>query len=227
MIRSLIIGLLMTTLALAGVQILQTDGKRATIPASSMPRGTSGVVIHHFDSQHATIVARAILEGPTTITFAVYDALAQPNLPKPKLLPQVGDEVLLGYLYHRAIAIAPDYPSYQELTQRLPLQWVHPDLFAAELAKAKHPIPSKEDFHDFCNKFALAKVVIALEEEARVLDCYTFATLERIPLKARSRNPKHPFYTRIAKIKGSIFDFFKPKEIQDYYTYYHQLVEGK
>lgn len=224
--RGLVIAFLFAT-ALLSAQIQQLKKGGAIIESVDWPVGTSGIVVHHFDDEHSTIIARAILVKPNEIHFGTFKALAQPNLPKPKLLPQVGDEVILGYLYDRGLIIAPNFQTYNELAQHLDLEWLHPDLFAAELAKEKHPAPTREDFENFCDKFALAKVVIALQKEAKVLDCYSFATLQTIPIVNESNETKLPLYTRINKISGSLFDFFGSSEIDNYYSYYKRLTERK
>ena len=218
---------LITAIALFAAQIQKVQKDSAIIDHSDLPIGSSGIVVHHFDADHSTIVARAILVAPNKIRFATFKALAQPNLPKPKLLPQVGDEVIMGYLYDRALIIAPNYQTYTQLANVLGLELLHPDLFAAELAKAKHPAPSKEDFENFCDKFAVGKVVIALQNEAKVVDCYSFATLQTLPLTSESNETKLPFYTRINKISGSLFSFFGSDEITDYFTYYQRLTERR
>lgn len=224
--RGLFIALFFT-FTLFGAQIQKIEGHYAIIDSTQMPIGSSAIVVHHFDQEHSTIVARAILVAPNKVKFTTFKALAQPNLPKPKLLPQIGDEVIMGYLYDRGVIIAPNFQTYSAIAQSLPITWLHPDLFAAELAKAKHPAPTKEDFANFCDKFALAKVVIALKNEAKVLDCYSFATLQTLPITNETNTTKLPFYTRISKISGSLFDFFGSGEISDYYSYYKKLTERK
>ncbi|NPA56570.1 MAG: hypothetical protein GXO19_02410 [Epsilonproteobacteria bacterium] len=227
MIRLLIIGILTLTLLGGEREILSVEGGYGSIEAVSLPKGTSGIVVHHFDGEHSTIIARAILEAPDRIRFVVYDALAQPNLPKPKMGPQKGDTLILQYLYHRLVAIAPNYKSYEELRSKIDGEWIHPDLFAAELAKEKHPAPTRQDFRNFCNKFAVGRVAIILKERAHILDCYSFSTLQTVPMERVDEKVQKPFYTRITKIEGSLFNFFGPKEMEDYYTYYTRLMEGR
>jgi hypothetical protein len=210
----------------ATVTIIEPDGAEARVEPVDLPKGTSGIVVHHFDQNHSTIIARAILTAPDRIRFDVFDALAQPNLPTPKILPQKGDLVILGYLYHRGAIIAPNYETYDAIQKRYDLEWVHPDLFATELAKAHPPPPTKEDFRTFCNKFALARIFVALKDHTDVVDCYSFAVIERLDLPSEGNETKLPFYTRIEKIPSSIFDFFSD-EVKDYYSYYTKLVEGE
>ncbi len=220
--------LLASALMLLGANsvIVETKDGGARIEPVDLPRGVSGVVVHRFDGNHAVIVARAILTAPDAVRFEVYDALAQPNLPAPKILPQKGDLVIFGYLYNRAAIIAPNYQTYDRIQKSYDLEWVHPDLFAAELAKARHPAPEKEDFRTFCNKFALARLFVALKDHTDVVDCYSFEVIERLDLPSEGNETKLPFYSRIEKIPSSIFDFFG-EEVKDYYGYYTQLVEGE
>ena len=208
--------------------ITKIEGSSATIEPVQAIKGMSGIVIHHFDANHSTIVARAIYQGGDTITFDVYDALAQESLPRPKILPQEGDEVILGYLYDRSLLIAPNLQSYQEFVNSHPdIQWLHPDLFAVELSKARHPVPQKEDFKNFCNKFATGTIHFALKDKVVEADCYTLAPLHSERFQINQTKVKLPFYSRIKEIESSIFDFFGQKEIPNYFSYYAHLLEAK
>jgi len=143
------------------------------------------------------------------------------------LLPQKGDSVLLGYLSNRALAIAPNYPTFKAIKTKYPkIAWLHPDLFLAELSKTKHPAPTKEDFKNFCNKYALSTIFIALKNELRKVDCYSFATLQKEPFKQKAQRIKLPFYNRIGEPESSLFNFFKD-EMKNYYSYYQNLLEQK
>ncbi len=209
-------------------QITKADQTQATIAHIDVPVGASGIVVHRFDQDHSTIVARAIYEGGDIIRFTVYDALAQESLPTPKIRPQKGDEVILEYLYDRSTLIAPNLETYQRYVAQHPdIQWLHPDLFATELSKAHHPAPSREDFKNYCNKFALGAIHIALKNEVAQVDCYSFKTISKEPFEIEVKSVKLPFYSRLKEIEGSLFDFFGQKEIENYFSYYRNLVEGR
>ncbi len=220
-----IITLLLFSLAMMANEIVTATKDGATIHPTSYPVGTSGIVIHHYDKEHASIVARAIVIAKDKIRFEVFDALAQDALPRPKTLPQKGDEVILGYLYDRALIIAPNLPSYQAVASQVDDELLHPDLFATELSKAKHPVPSRKDFKNFCNKFALAKIYLALKDGTAVVDCYSFKKVKALPIKADTKVVKLPFYSRLKEIESSIFDFFGKKEIPNFNEYYKSLME--
>ncbi len=229
LIRLLLLFLLFLPLwAQLETRITAIKGSSAKIEPVQAVKGMSGIVIHHFDADHSTIVARAIYQGSDTIVFDVYDALAQESLPKPKILPHEGDEVLLGYLYDRSLLIAPNLQTYQHYVATHPdTQWLHPDLFAVELSKARHPVPQKEDFKNFCNKFAVGTIHFVLKNRVVEADCYTLSAIHSDPFTIEKSTIKLPFYSRIKEIESSIFDFFGPKEIPDYFSYYAHLLEAK
>ncbi len=208
-------------------KLIKVEKDRGIIEPVSLPPGTSGIVIHHYDKEHASIVARAILEKSDQIRFTIFDALAQDALPTPKTLPQPGDEVILGYLYDRATIIAPNLTTYQQIANKLNEELLHPDLFATELSKAKHPAPTYADFKNFCNKYALAKIYLALKDEVAIVDCYSFKKVGSLPLQTSDKSIKLPFYSRLDEIESSIFDFFGKKEIDNYYSYYKKLLEKR
>jgi len=209
--------------------ILETDGKTALIQPQNLPLGISGIVLHKLSDNLQTIVARAILTDSDRIRFEVYDALAQPSLPRPNIKPQKGDEVILGYLSHRALAITPNLYTYQTLTSQLKeYEFLHPDLFAVELSKEKNPAPTRKDFKNFCNKFALSTIFISLKDTTLELDCYSFSVLKSYPWAVEnSQEIELPFYSRVKEIETSFFDFFGTKEVENYFTYFKNLVEGK
>ncbi|SMC09005.1 plasminogen-binding N-terminal domain-containing protein [Nitratiruptor tergarcus] len=227
MIRILFFAFTALVLYAQTTTLVKVEKNRGIIEPVALPKGTSGIVVHHYDKNHTSIVARAILEKSNQIRFEVFDALAQEALPKPKTLPASGDEVILGYLYDRATIIAPNLTTYQQIAKEVQEEILHPDLFATELSKAKHPAPSYEDFKNFCNKYALAKIYLALKDEVAIVDCYSFEKIDALPLHSRSKKIKLPFYSRIKEIETSIFDFFGTKEIDNYYSYYKKLLEKR
>ncbi|NPA03710.1 MAG: hypothetical protein GXO61_02505 [Epsilonproteobacteria bacterium] len=208
--------------------ILQIEGKTALIEPQNLPIGISGIVLHKISKELQTIVARAILIQPDKVRFTTYDALAQPSLPTPNIKPTKGDEVILGYLSNRALAITPNLYTYQNLVSNFQdYEFLHPDLFATELSKEKNPAPTRKDFKNFCNKFALSTVFITLKDTTLQLDCYSFSILKDYPIPAQGQEVQLPFYSRVNKIEKPFFHFFNKKEVKDYYSYYKNLVEER
>jgi hypothetical protein len=206
--------------------IVEVDKNYAQIEPTDAKIGSSGIVVHNFDKTHSSIVARAILTKKDQIKLEVFDALSQPNLPRPNIKPAKGDKVILEYLYDRGLIIAPNLKTYQYIEQRLTdTRWLHPDLFAVELSKIHHKAPTKEDFKNFCNKYSIAKIVIALKDKGVVADCYSFKPISTFEITKGDKS-MFPFYMRLKEIRGGIFSFFN-KEKYDYYIYYKKLLESK
>jgi len=125
--------------------IINSSQRTATIKDIDVPVGSSGIVIHYFDKEHSTVVARAELIKKNKIAYRLFDTLKQENLPTPKILPKNGDKVILNYLYDRGLIIAPNYKTYKNIINNYnEIEWLHPDLFAAELSREKNPAPTKK-----------------------------------------------------------------------------------
>ncbi len=209
-------------------KIISIDGNRATIKASKEIRvGSSGIVLHSFGKNHSTVVAKAILIAPDTILFKRYDDLKQSVLPVPKVLPKVGDIVILNYLYNHALAIAPNYETYKNIiSKHQDISWFHPDLFAAKLYADSNPSPNKEDFQKMCKDYSFALLYFAINDRGYFVDCNSFKALDAELLDGSQNKKMVPFYSRIKDIKNSWFSFGKSK-IQNYDQYYLNLLRQR
>ena len=231
--KKIIFGMLLLTFSLFAdikpnikSKIVKTFQDSAIIQSVNAPIGSSGVVIHNFDKEHATIVARAELIKPDMIKYKIFDALKQEALPTPNILPKTGDKVILNYLYDRALIIAPNFKTYENIQKLHPkIEWLHPDLFAAELSKSKNPAPSKEDFKNFCNKFAVGLIYFALNNKGYFVDCYSFKKVSSENIVIQKGDVKLPFYSRIKEIETGWFNFYGASEVKDYTNYYLNLLE--
>ncbi len=189
--------------------------------------GSSGVVVHNFDKNHSSIVAKIIVinKNNTTITvkFVPFKDLEQSVLPVPKILPQVGDEVILNYLYNYALPITPNYQTYKKvINTHQDIQWLHPDLFAAKLFTENNPTPTKQDFQKMCKNYNFSLLYFAIDNTGYFVDCNSFKVIgeEAMPTKGKAMIP---FFTRIKNIKTSWYSFNK-STISNYDTYYKNLI---
>ena len=182
--------------------------------------------MHYFDKEHSTIVARAELIEKDKIAFRVFDALKQPNLPTPNIAPRAGDKVILNYLYDRGLIIAPNFKTYENIVKKHPkIEWMHPDLFAAELSKSNNPAPTKEDFKNFCNRYAVGILYFAIKNRGYFVDCYSLKSVESENITVDRTKIKLPFYSRLKEIESGWFSFYGASEIKDYDNYYTNLLE--
>lgn len=208
--------------------ILAIDGDMATIRNSKdIVVGSSGVVTHKFSDNTSSIVARVDVidksNDKATLKFHTYKALKQTALPVPGIAPKVGDEVILNYLYDRALIVVPNYKIYSEITKRFKnITWVHPDIMGAYLAEHSRPNPDKKVFQAMCKQNVTSLVFFALSDESVFVDCNNFKIVKK--LKGKDfKKAQLPFYTRVKGIETSWFDF-SSSEIDSYSSYYKRLI---
>ena len=106
-------------------------------------RGMYGILIHWFDQTHSIALSwvevTKVEEERTTLAMFPIRALEQSALPSGTWVPEAGDEVILGYNYHRALLISPNPSAYKKVTDYHPeRKWIHPDIFATVLLSLIH-----------------------------------------------------------------------------------------
>jgi len=208
--------------------ILAINGDRAIIKNSKdIVVGSSGIVIHKFSNNTSSIIARVDVIGKTndkaTLKFHTYKALKQTALPIPGIAPRVGDEVILNYLYNRALIVAPNYKVYNEITKHFKnITWVHPDIMGAYLAEHSRPNPDKKVFQTMCKQNVASLIFFALNNEAVFVDCNNFKIVKKLK-GGRVRTAQLPFYTRIKGIDTSWLNF-KSSKMNSYSNYYKRLI---
>ncbi|MBX1798096.1 plasminogen-binding N-terminal domain-containing protein [Campylobacter jejuni] len=187
---------------------------------------SSGVVVQYFSNSQSIIARASVIakeDGLAKLEFSVFSALKQDALPLPNVLPKVGDEVVLNFLYDRGLVIAPDEQTYNELVRGFPqIYFTHIDIFGAQLIRTATLSPKRSDFRQFCDDNAVGILVVALENQAEVVDCQDFNKLYEVPI-SKPTSVQVPFYSRIGGYKSNFFDF-NSQEIGNYYRYYDALI---
>jgi hypothetical protein len=212
---------------------LRTVNKnRATINDSSLIAvGSSGIVIRRFANSQEAIIAKAIVLAKDGISALIelkpYDALTQNTLPKLAIAPKSGDEIRLNYLYDRSLIVTPTYEDYKKIIDFFTkINWVHPDILAAHLAKNYIPNPDAKDFSELCNINLTGLVLFSIEQKGYFVDCNSFKIIKTFSLSktGEKKQPITPFYSRIsANIQTSPL-VIGDKRIKDYVSYYKQLL---
>ena len=209
-------------------EVLKIDGRNAVIKNSDdIVLGSSGVVTHTFKNGVSTIVARADVikkDGDkATIRFDVYKLSTQTAFPKPGILPAVGDKVRLNYLYDRALIVAPNYKVYKEVTKHFKnIEWIHPDIVGAYLAKIFRPNPDKEIFQKVCEVNSAGLIFFALNNRGYFVDCNNFRSVKEVKT-GHIKRAEVPFYTRIKDIETS-WTTWGGSNITDYNAYYRNVI---
>ena len=84
-------------------QLLKTEDLYAYVKDDPRIKlNSSGVVMHNFDKSKSIIARASVIakeNGMAKLEFSVFSSLEQEALPLPNILPEVGDEVILNFLY--------------------------------------------------------------------------------------------------------------------------------
>lgn len=217
-------------------RISDVGAKSVSFPAKHFKIGQSGIILTHKEGYNV-IIANAritqIKDGVAYAEYAPFDSIEQKYLPTPTATPAQGDEVLFGGFYNKAIAIAPDQTSYNQIlsyNENLPPQeqthFMHIDVFAAFLAKDGINDPKPKHFKDFCSTYSIGLIYVFASNGINVLDCQSFALLEEIALpKPSLEHTNSPFFSRIANINtGSLASKLRSKKSRQYFSYYDNLL---
>ena len=191
--------------------------------------GSTGVIIQSFTADHKTIIASVEVikkeAGKMILALSPFNAIAQEALPNYSITPKVGDEVILNFLYNKALAIVPNADTYKIVTQSYEdFTWTHPDILAASLSINYTPEPSKETFKEACTQHNIGLLLIAVNGKGHFVDCQSFKILQTIPLPIAS-SIQTPFYSRLETIKGRVFGLVGGKGIKNYNAFYSALLK--
>jgi len=209
--------------------VLESNEKQIVIPDSpEFVLGASGVVSHKFDATHTTIIARVDVISKDGIKAVLkaekFEMLAQGAFPDTGVKPAVGDEVIINYLYDRALIIVPNQSVYNEVTKNFnTITWIHPDIVAAYLAKLYRPNPDKKIFQQACYQNAASIIFFGIENKGFFVDCHNFHIVQSIDVKS-SGETMLPFYSRINKQIDSSWFNWDSGTIAEYNNYYAYLL---
>lgn len=204
-----------------------TQGSATIEDSDNIVIGSSGIVIHRFDDEKNTIIARASVvekkDGVAKVRFEVFDLLEQPALPLPGVMPEKGDKIILNFLYSRALIVAPNQVVYKEIVEHFnETTWIHPDIIGAKLAIDYRPNPDREDFKEVCKENSAGIVFFALNKKGYVVDCQSFKILKTFN-SGNIAEYELPFYTRVEGIK-TVFWKWNSSYITDYNRHYGNLM---
>lgn len=217
-------------------RISEVSAKDVSFPAGNLKVGQSGIVITHKEGYNVIIANVLIAQIQDNIAYAKYTpftSIEQKYLPTPMATPKEGDEVLFGGFYNKAIVIAPDQMSYNQIlayNESLPphnqTHFLHIDMFAAFLAKDGINDPKPKHLSAFCSIYSVGLVYIFASNGVNVLDCQSFSILEVLPFeKPQLESTQAPFFSRIPNIDtGSLASKLRSKQSRQYFSYYDNLL---
>ncbi|MBE0498393.1 MAG: plasminogen-binding N-terminal domain-containing protein [Campylobacterales bacterium] len=199
----------------------------AETPEGALP-GMYGILLRWFNAEHSVALSwvevTTIEDDVTTLKMIPNYALEQSALPSGTWTAQVGDELILGYNYQRALLIAPNASVYKKITQlHSEREWIHPDIFATLLSFRGHPTPLREDFAYACTTNNIGVLTFAFEQSVLTLDCQSFKILDNRSSTLASSEEQLPFYSRVPHIQANWFGKGSSR-LKEYTSYYIELI---
>ncbi|AQW85504.1 putative protein (PgbA domain) [Campylobacter pinnipediorum subsp. caledonicus] len=206
---------------------IEENGTATIIDSPDIVVGSSGIVIHKFGDYDNSIIARVSVVskkgGFAKVRFEVFDSLEQKALPMPGIAPQKGDEIILNYLYSRALIIVPNKEIYEEVVSSFKnITFIHPDIVGAYLSYEYKPNPSRDDFRKMCSQSASGLIFIAMDQKSVFADCQSFDVIKEFK-SGEVEYYQLPFYTRVKDI-DTIFYKLNSEHINNYDAHYDKLL---
>ncbi|MCD8544850.1 MAG: plasminogen-binding N-terminal domain-containing protein [Sulfurospirillum cavolei] len=209
-------------------KVLETSDTQVVIADSpEIVIGASGVIKHSFDAKTTTIIARGdVVQKDGTkavLKLAKFEMLSQGAFPEAGVKPIVGDEVIMNYLYDRALIVVPNANIFRDITKEYSdITWIHPDLVAAYLSKLYRPNPDQTIFRQACYQNTASLIFFGIKDQGYFVDCHNFNTIKTVKI-TNSGETQLPFYARVKDIETSWFSWSSSK-ISDYDSYYKTLI---
>ncbi len=209
-------------------KVLETSDTQVVIADSpEIVIGASGVIKHSFDAKTTTIIARGdVVQKDGTkavLKLAKFEMLSQGAFPEAGVKPVAGDEVIMNYLYDRALIVVPNANVFRDITKEYSdITWIHPDLVAAYLSKLYRPNPDQTIFRQACYQNTASLIFFGIKDQGYFVDCHNFNTIKTVKI-SNSGETQLPFYARVKDIETSWFSWSSSK-ISDYDSYYKTLI---
>ena len=190
------------------------NNKQSTINIGNLTVGQSGIVTHNYENNKSIIVANAKVissnANKSVVQFSKYKDLTQNAIPNTNRQVKANDTLILNYLYHSSLLLAPTQDTFQIVKSNFKKHnFLHSDIFAAQLINERITNPTKKDIQNFAMKQNLGTIFIVLDQKIYVVDTKTFSILNEYNFKYSVDDLQLPFYTRLEKDEssGTIFDF--------------------
>ena len=178
-----------------------------TIRVDSLSRidGLSAVVLHHYGKGLKAITATVVQDRSGAYRVVDADRTAHSALPTPKREIDIGDEVIVGYLYDHALLVAPSREIYNAIVSRYSsIKWLHPDHLALFLAKEGERIFTKKLLRKFALKRDIGVLVIVTQNALLLYDPIGAKVINRVGFTADTKEVVG-FYHRLGKLSTGLF----------------------
>lgn len=192
--------------------------------------GESAIVL--FDYLEGSIITKSCVvirsdETSADLKCERFSQFDQDSMPKADIAVKAGDKVIVAPLSNYAVVIAPSASRYVKVVeQNKNIKFIHPDIFALELRKAKNPHPKIKDFQKFCDRELVGNIIFALDDGDYMVDCRSFVLIRSDRgTSAKENEIMKPFYHRLLPIKKGFFAWLTKKEIKEFNSYYKPFIK--
>jgi hypothetical protein len=165
----------------------------------------SGIVMHRYRNGLSVITSIVVQTSSGNGKLERGDLLDHRGLPTPKKLGSVGDKVIGGYLYNNVLLIAPNAKTYSSITRKARKHWIHPDSYAAFLAREGDSSISKSSLEKFAKEAQVGLVYIVKKNSAVLYDPISRQVISTRGYSPIGKDIKYPFYTRFSSLKSGFF----------------------
>lgn len=207
------------------INIPKQDSKDIKIPALDLKIGESGIITRNTNGNIFILgiaIVNSINDGIATLEIKKFENIKNEYMPTPIGTPSEGDKINFRILYDRALLIAPNQTTYQDIiNNNKNIDFIHPDIFVSYLAKNNIKEPKNNDFREFCNKYDIGLVFITKSDRVDIYDCQSFNVITKDSINIKDTNAQKPFYTRISD--ETLNQLFNLENMKEYFNYYGNL----
>jgi hypothetical protein len=204
-----------------GIKTTVQDVSNGTIELSTnVPAGMSGIVIHNYGNRLQAITYDTISLGGNKASIKPHNAITHGNIPSIQTPIHKGDTIIFGHFYKNALLIAPNHPTYQQLTKKFNRVWTHPDVFALEFIENSENSLTMEVLNNFAEKYQVGLVLVVTQNELLIIDPLSQNLLGQMAYTPNTTQIETPFYARFEPLSSSLFSSNKT------YVPYFQSVTG-
>ncbi len=205
------------------------DSTDIKIPSLDLKIGESGIITRDING-NVFILGIAIIDnikdGIATIKVKKFESIKNIYMPTPIGIPKENDKITFRILYDRALLIAPNQSTYQEIiNNNKNIDFIHPDIFALYLAENDIQEPKNSNFKEFCDKYNVGLIFITKQNNIDVFDCQSFKVITNDAIQIKDINTQKPFYTRLSN--ETINKLFDLDNIKEYFDYYGAIQSSK
>jgi hypothetical protein len=166
----------------------------------------------------------------TTLRCVKHNGFLQEAMPKIHFDIKIQDKVIISPLGKRAVIIAPTQNVYLQTKKKLKgYEFISSDLLASPLFSEDNPFPEREDFTKLCKRYLIGSLIFGFEKQTAIVDCGTFTQIKEIPnnFSIDKKDIIKPFFHRLEKIETGFWHWFGSEDIEDFDTYYKELLNDK